>query len=268
MRKFRFLRPPSLLRRGFFCIALAASIGTSSAHEAEPVEVIARLKQSVVGIGTFDSTRAPRLRLLGSGFVVAGGKHVVTNFHVVPPLLRAESRESLVVVIGRGEAARAVPAATLGLDEAHDLALLSVDGPALTAAVIGDSDAVREGRSLLFTGYPIGAVFGPYPVTHRAMVSSVTPVVRPGANARQLRPQNLKRLADGGFDVFQLDATAYPGNSGSPLYDPVSGEVLGVLSMVAIKSSKESALSAPTGISYAMPSRFVQALIREFVPGH
>jgi hypothetical protein len=38
--------------------------------------------------------------------------------------------------------------------------------------------------------------------------------------------------------------------------------------MVAIKSSKESALSAPTGISYAMPSRFVQALIREFVPGH
>jgi S1-C subfamily serine protease len=61
--------------------------------------------------------------------------------------------------------------------------------------------------------------------------------------------------------VFQLDATSYPGNSGSPVYDPASGEVVGVLNMVFVKGTKESALTNPSGISYAIPSRHLQALI-------
>ena len=65
------------------------------------------------------------------------------------------------------------------------------------------------------------------------------------------------------FDVLQLDATAYPGNSGSPVYDPATGHVLGVLNSVLVKDSKESALERPTGISYAIPVRFVKALINE-----
>jgi S1-C subfamily serine protease len=62
--------------------------------------------------------------------------------------------------------------------------------------------------------------------------------------------------------VFQLDATAYPGNSGGPLFDPDSGEVLGVVNMGVIKGTKESALTNPSGISFAVPSKFVAQLLQ------
>ena len=65
------------------------------------------------------------------------------------------------------------------------------------------------------------------------------------------------------FRVYQLDATAYPGNSGSPLYDPASGEVLGVMNMVFVKSTKENVLSDPSGISYAIPVEYLQRLLAD-----
>ena len=62
--------------------------------------------------------------------------------------------------------------------------------------------------------------------------------------------------------IYQLDAIAYPGNSGSPLYDPQTGEVIGVINKVLVKDTKESALASPTGISYAIPIQFVNTLLR------
>ncbi|MDD3381539.1 MAG: serine protease, partial [Rugosibacter sp.] len=56
-------------------------------------------------------------------------------------------------------------------------------------------------------------------------------------------------------------ATAYPGNSGGPLFDPDTGEVIGILNMVFVKSTKESALEKPSGISYAIPARYLDELL-------
>ena len=61
--------------------------------------------------------------------------------------------------------------------------------------------------------------------------------------------------------MLQLDATAYPGNSGSPVYDPETGDVIGIINMVLVKGTKESALSQPSGITYAVPSRHLQGLL-------
>ena len=67
----------------------------------------------------------------------------------------------------------------------------------------------------------------------------------------------------GAYSVFQLDATAYPGNSGSPVYDVASGEVVGIVNSVFVKGTKESALSAPSGITYAIPaSKLIDLLQR------
>jgi S1-C subfamily serine protease len=63
------------------------------------------------------------------------------------------------------------------------------------------------------------------------------------------------------FSIYQLDGTAYPGNSGSPLYDPETGQVLGVINMVFVKGLKETAITAPSGITYAIPVRHVQELL-------
>ncbi len=153
--------------------------------------------------------------------------------------------------------------ATRGADDpVHDLALLRLPGPPLPPLTIRDSDSVREGESILFTGYPIGAVLGPFPATHRGMVSAITPIAIPAAHSSQLKPELIRRLGSGPFRVFQLDATAYPGNSGSPLYDPATGEVIGIVNMVFVKGTKESALTQPSGITYAIPSRYLIELLK------
>ena len=129
------------------------------------------------------------------------------------------------------------------------------------ALVIGDSARVREGDALAFMGFPIGGVLGFSVVTHHAMVSSITAAALPSPTADRLKPQAIRGLRDGTFNIFQLDATAYPGNSGSPLFDTRDGRVLGVVNMVTVKGSRENAISAPSGISYAVPSSHLAALL-------
>ena len=86
------------------------------------------------------------------------------------------------------------------------------------------------------------------------------PPTSPPPGTQSLTAKLIKR-ADNPFLMFQLDATAYPGNSGSPLWHPDSGEVLGVLNSVYIKGAKETALTAPSGLSYAIPVKYVHALL-------
>jgi S1-C subfamily serine protease len=80
--------------------------------------------------------------------------------------------------------------------------------------------------------------------------------------SRQLNVTMLKKL-ETPYDVFQLDATAYPGNSGSPLYDIDSGKVIGIINKVFVQGSKENAISNPSGISYAIPSEHIKQLLNQ-----
>ena len=79
--------------------------------------------------------------------------------------------------------------------------------------------------------------------------------------AGQLDATTLRRLKNEPYEVLQLDATAYPGNSGSPLYEPDTGRVIGVINKVFVQESKETILEKPSGITYAIPVRYVQALL-------
>jgi S1-C subfamily serine protease len=152
-------------------------------------------------------------------------------------------------------------ATRVAFDPDHDLAVLKVNGPPLPALRLADGDGVREGETFLFTGYPIGNILGAYPVTHRAMIASIVPIALPSANASQLDPKVVRRLSSGPFQVYQLDATAYPGNSGSPLFNPANGEVIGVINMVLVRGTREAALSQPSGISYAIPAVHLRRLL-------
>ena len=231
------------------------------------IETIERVKRSVVAVGTFERTRTPQFQFLGTGFAVADGGLIVTNAHVVPPLLDPEKRERLAIMIPLPDKddpnqAQVREATQVATDADSDLALLRISGPALPPLKIGRSDDVREGSEVLFTGYPIGAVLGPHPATHRAMIASVTPIAIPLSRAGELSPQTIRRLSGGQFPVFQLDATAYPGNSGSPLYDPATGEVIGIVNKVFVQGTKEAALTQPSGITYAVPASHLRNLLQ------
>lgn len=235
---------------------------------ADVAAAIAKVKPSVVIVGTFKPTNSPRLALRGTGFVVGQGQAdtgnlVITNAHVLATPAELDPQAALVVQIRLQQGEWQMRRATvLEVDPAHDLALLRFEGPAVPALTVGDSDQVREGQSVAFMGFPIGGALGFSPVTHRGMVSSITTAALPAATASQLKDKNILTLrAHNNFHVFQLDGTAYPGNSGGPLFDPITGHVLGVVNMVFIKGTRESALTHPSGISYAIPSGFVQQLL-------
>lgn len=242
-------------------LVLASALGAPAF--AGLAETVARVKPSVVIVGTFRATDSPRFQLRGTGFLVGDGQRLVTNAHVLPDGPTGSGEPALVVQVrtGTGEwQMRSV--SLLGRDDARDLALLRMTGEPGPALKLGDSSRVREGDSLAFTGFPIGGVLGYAPVTHRAMVSSITVAALPSPSAQRLREQAIRSLRQGNFEIFQLDATAYPGNSGGPLFDPETGEVMGVMNMVLIKGTRESALTQPSGISYAIPVRHVHELLQ------
>lgn len=236
------------------------------AHAGLP-GVIDTVRPSIVGVGTTYPVRQPigearPNQLLGTGFAVGDGRIIATNYHVLPELLDYENRQALAVFVGRGREARTRVAEVVAKDREHDLALLRITGDPLPALALGDDSEVREGEMMVFTGFPIGAVLGLFPVSHRGIVSSITPAARTADNAADLSPAQLRRMRNP-FNVFQLDAIAYPGNSGSPVYRESSGEVIGVLNSVFIKESREAILERPSGISYAIPVRWLKALLAD-----
>lgn len=230
---------------------------------AQLSDTVAQVKPAVVLVGTFRATDSPRFRYVGTGFVVEGGLRVVTNAHVMAAIgATGADRPALVVQLRAGPDLWTMrPARLLEAVAEHDLALLQIEGPPAAALQVAASEGVREGDDLAFMGFPIGGLLGFSSVTHRATVSSITTMALPSPTGRQLQERAIRSLRAGPLQVFQLDATAYPGNSGGPLFDPRSGAVLGVINMVLIKSTRESAIGQPSGISYAIPSRYVLDLM-------
>lgn len=223
-------------------------------------DTVQRIKPSIVGVGTYQPTAQPRNRLLGTGFAVADGRHIVTNDHVLPDVLDSQLNEVLAVFIPGSGNGTMRGAEKVAVDPVHDLALLRIQGGTLPTLRLGDSDRVREGQAVALTGFPIGAVLGLFPATHVGIVAAISPVTLPVSSARELDGATIRRMRDP-FPIFQLDLTAYPGNSGGPLYDPDSGAVVGVLNMVFVQGGRERALDRPSGISYAIPGNHVRGLL-------
>jgi len=243
-------------------IAIALFFYHLSAQAADLPQVISGVKPSVVGIGNFQKLRSPPVVFAGTGFVVGDGSTVVTAAHVVQDMLSHDAEMTLGVLVPQGELSQFRPATITALDKDHDLARLRMAGPPLPALRLGNSDQVAEGAALAFTGFPLGMALGLHPATHRCTVSALTPLASPPINAAKLDARLASQLGKSGYSVFQLDGTAYPGNSGSPLYDAASGEVVGVINMVYVKGVKEAAISTPSGISYAIPAKYVIELLQ------
>jgi serine protease Do len=233
-----------------------------SARAESFAPLIDAIRSSVVAVGTYSATNSPPAKFLGTGFAVGDGHWIVTNHHVIPNKLDAEHFEKIAVFSGRGRKGQ-VHIARVEMDDLeHDLVLLAIDGEPLPALHLSDKEMPREGDEVIFTGFPIGMVLGLYPVTHRGMISAITPIVIPSPTSNQLTVAMIHAM-ETPFNVLQLDATAYPGNSGSPVLDASSGEVVGVINMVFVKSTKEAVLRDPSGISYAIPARYVSELLEK-----
>ncbi|TMM47695.1 S1 family peptidase [Colwellia ponticola] len=230
--------------------------------QAAFVDLVAKIKPSVVGIGIHTPTSRPQNILRGTGFVIGNGQYVVTNEHVLPSLLDESLLQEMAVFVGSGKNAKVRKADIVATSSLYDLAILKISGPALPAMSLASADFYADGSYIAFTGFPIGAILGLYPVTHRGMIASITPTVIPAVSAEQISLKMLKRMRNP-YLVYQLDATAYPGNSGSAMYDMETGKVVGIINKVFVQTTKEAVISNPSGITYAIPVKYLHQVLKE-----
>ena len=152
----------------------------------------------------------------GTGFIVNSDGLVVTNRHVVQGIDRANIR----LVSGASHAAQVV-----GAHDTLDLAYILIDSSdQFTPIVVGDSDAVRVGESVIVIGFPIADTLGSEPTVSQGIVSAH----RAG--------------------LIQTDAPVNPGNSGGPMLDQF-GNVIGVV----VSRVDESGGQDIAGIGFAIP---------------
>lgn len=258
-------------RRIFNCLKCAGALWALACCNAPTFcadlrAAVERVKPSVVAIGSHVPARHPAVIYYGTGWVTGDGLSVITNSHVLPEPGQPGADDNWGIVEADGDRVRFRPLTLVARDKPHDLVHLRLAGPPLPALVVGDSSRVREGQELGFTGFPMGMVRGLGPATHHATLAAITTLNTAALSTRQLDTLALQRLRQPPSTVFQLDATVYPGNSGSPLFDAATGEVLGVVNMVLLKGAPGNAGNAPSGIAYAVPSNYVRDLLRLVPP--
>ena len=168
----------------------------------------------------------------GTGFVIDGEGHILTNYHVV--------EDASSVSVGFDDN-RVVPARVLGTDATNDLALLSIDteGLKLSPLQLGDSSTAQVGDPVLAIGNPFGL--------DRTLTTGVVSALQ-----RQITAPN-------GFTiqhVIQTDAPINPGNSGGPLLD-AAGRVIGINSQIVTGGGG----NGNVGIGFAVPINTAKKLL-------
>lgn len=247
-----------MIFRIVLCVHLLAIHLHSSANE-QLISTIKQIKPSIVGVGLYSPDGRPQSTFQGTGFVVGNGQYVVTNYHVVDSKLDESIKQKRVIFVGFGKKSQVYNVTIVAHSKVHDIAILKHTEKPLPALPLASSDFIDEGTSVGITGFPMGAVLGLYPVTHLGIISSVTPVIIPVRASTELSPAMIKQLKNP-YLIYQLDAIVYPGNSGSPLYTKDGGKVVAVVNKTFVQKTKEAAITNPSGISYAIPVRYLHQL--------
>jgi S1-C subfamily serine protease len=167
----------------------------------------------------------------GSGFIIDKEGHILTNYHVI-----ADARQIEVTLHNR----KKYGATIVGVDRAHDLAVVQIKAPELTPMVLGDSSKLQVGQKV----YAIGNPFGLSGTLTRGIVSSIRQVQEPDGMKIE--------------DAIQTDASINPGNSGGPLLN-MHGEVIGINTMIA------SNVGQSAGIGFAIPINTAKAVINDLL---
>jgi serine protease Do len=172
----------------------------------------------------------------GSGFIIDGDGHIMTNHHVVTGATRIMVR----LVDGRE-----YDATLVGSDAATDVAIIRIEprrGETLPVAMLGSADETRIGDWVIALGNPMGFNF-----TVTAGIIS--------AKGRQLR-RGAATGAEGAPPLeayLQTDAAINPGNSGGPLVD-LLGRVVGMNTAISARNFVGHGFAVPIDLAQRVAS--------------
>lgn len=251
-------------------------------HSPAFVESYKRIKPSLVAIVSKVSRNPEFPDILGTGFVVRKEGLILTNNHVVRaiprlPRLKTSSEEEWpayavifhnVEGVGMSYAAMSIKGAfAVSIDpppmygpRTPDVGFLRVPFKDLPEAELEESPHYEEGQEVGIAGFPMGTELLKAP----GKLHQVNPTLRKGIIGAIL-PFPCKNP-----HALMLDILTQSGSSGSPVFNPETGKVIGVLyggieEPKVIDGGEHGILiyKNPTGISYAVPSHFFAELLRK-----
>ena len=216
-----------------------ASIDTGTV--LTPSEVYAQNVNSTVGITTSITTNyfgyQTTAAAAGSGFILTQDGYILTNYHVV------ENSNSITVTTYDGTA---YDAQLIGYDESNDIAVLKVDATDLTPVVLGDSDTLNVGDTVVAIGNPLG---------------ELTFSLTTGAVSALNRPVTFSTGTT--MNLIQTDCAINSGNSGGALFN-LYGEVIGITN-AKYSSSGSSSEASIDNIGFAIPIDQVRSIFESII---
>ncbi len=202
-------------------------------------EVYAANVQSTVGITTSITTNywgyQTTSAASGSGFIVTDTGYIVTNFHVI------EDSNSITVSLYNGST---YDAALMGYDESNDLAILKIEAEGLSPVILGDSDNLNVGDSVVAIGNPLGEL------TFSLTSGSIS------AKDREVTMSNSLTM-----NLLQTDCAINSGNSGGALFN-MYGEVIGITNAKYSSSGSEASID---NIGFAIPINDVRSIVESII---
>ncbi len=202
-------------------------------------EVYAANVQSTVGITTSITTNywgyQTTSAASGSGFIVTDTGYIITNFHVI------ENSSSITVSLYNGNT---YDAALIGYDESNDLAVLKIEAEGLSPAILGDSDNLNVGDSVVAIGNPLGEL------TFSLTSGSIS------AKDREVTMSNSLTM-----NLLQTDCAINSGNSGGALFN-LYGEVIGITNAKYSSSGSEASID---NIGFAIPINDVRGIVESII---
>ena len=181
--------------------------------------------------------RLPDGQSSGSGVIISPDGYIVTNNHVV------EDANDLSVILSDGTQ---LTAQVVSTDIFADLAVLKADGVMPAVVIIGNSDNLKSGETVIAIGSPLGE----FRNTVTVGVISAT-----------------GRMLDAGKgysmeDLLQTDAAINQGNSGGPLVN-LNGELVGINTLIV--RSGNGSNTVVEGLGFAIPSNTVRFIAERVI---
>jgi serine protease Do len=231
------LRPATTTAPAAAPAVAAAAASANVAPAPELTAVVAAVRDSVVTISSegFSSRGFAQIPSsgVGSGVILTADGYILTNRHVV------SGSQSLTVEL---DDQRTFPATIVKESDDRDLALIKIDATGLKPAVIGDSNALQVGQTVIAIGSPLGT----FTETVTKGILSATGRTITVRDDQTGRPETLTGL-------LQTDAAINPGNSGGPLLDAY-GKVVGINTAVSTDAE---------GLGFAIPISDAASLIAQ-----
>ena len=216
-----------------------ASVDTGKALTAS--EIYAQNVNSTVGITTSITTNyfgyQTTAAAAGSGFILTQDGYILTNYHVV------EGSNTITVTAYDGTS---YDAKLIGYDESNDIAVLKVDATDLVPVVLGDSDTLNVGDSVVAIGNPLGEL------TFSLTTGSVSALDRPVTFSTGTT-----------MNLIQTDCAINSGNSGGALFN-MYGEVIGITN-AKYSSSSSSSEASIDNIGFAIPIDQVRSIFESII---